>query len=89
MRYSEDMTKPSAPRSGPVEPPGLRASDNVRAETARRGVSFAELRRRIDMNRSTWDRRMTSPQSWRLGELALIARELDVPLETLADGIDQ
>lgn len=66
--------------------PRLHASDNVRAESARRGFSFKKVREAIDMSRSTWDRRMAEPGSWRLGELDGIARYLGVPIDRLADG---
>jgi hypothetical protein len=82
------MTNTSAPDAGP---PGaqLHATANIRAEAARRGVSIRELCRRIGMARSTWARRTVRPGTWRLGELQAIARELNVPLDRLADGVDR
>jgi hypothetical protein len=81
------MTKQTAAHA--ADPPALNASTNVRAECARRGRTHREVQKALGMARSTWDRRMREPRTWRLGELAAIARFLDVPLDRIADGIDR
>ena len=81
------MANTSGPGEGPSGSSQLHATSNVRAESARIGMSIRELCRRIGMARSTWSRRLHDPGSWRLSELEAVARELGVPIDRLADGV--
>lgn len=88
MRYSALMTNPSPPGAEPQGGVDLHASENVRAEAARRHMSARRLCQLTGITRSTWDRRMRDPRTWRLGELQTIAHVLDVPISRLANGVE-
>lgn len=90
MRYCDPMANTNVPDAN-SPPPGPRssASANVRAEIARRHSSAREVQKATGIPPSTWNRRMSDPSTWRLGELQRIAEYLDVPLDRLADGVDR
>ncbi len=64
--------------------PSPTLTDNIRAEIARSGASVTDLRTRLFMSDSTWQRRMTTrPDQWTYGELRVLADALRVPLKVL------
>ena len=63
-------------------------SARVRILLAERGLSAAELARRLDWTQQYMARRMAGRVAWRTTELAAIAAELEIePAELLLSGI--
>jgi hypothetical protein len=67
--------------------PGIRTvADNVRAELARRHVTREKLCTDIGMGRESLARRLRAETDFTVGEIALIASYLDIPICQLIEG---
>ncbi len=60
---------------------------NVRAEMARCGVTQTTLARKIGLSQAAVSSRIKGRTPFDINELALIAKVLDVPLDTLLAGV--
>lgn len=63
-----------------------RTAASIRAELARRQISYSQLGRELGWKRSTTWRRVTGAQPFDVDELAAVASYLGLPVSSLIDG---
>ena len=58
-------------------------SKRIRVVLVERGATAVSVQKATGITEGTWYSRMRKPDSWRLGELRLVAAELGVPVAAL------
>ena len=62
-------------------------TSEIRAQLGRTGRTQRHLYTALGWSHPKWRRRMDRPETWTLGEISAVARELGVPVRQLLGGL--